>query len=174
MQLTIQQKYLLALLKKLGCARRDQLYALALNQDGLPGGRIKSNHVDAMLNQLRHCASYVRLDGNLAYYGRDSPNTKRLEAVDIMLQLTNGKPLDFWVERDSALLLRFTFESEGKIRLFGVARYSKEQSISAKPTERIVFLTDQDNLPSGLALPYKHFFALRQQDGAYRFFASGD
>ncbi len=173
MQLTKQQKYLLELLKRLGCARREQLYAFAAVPE-LPGGRIKPEHVDAMLLQLRHCVSEVRIDGNFAFYGRDSPNLDRLEAVDIMLALTGGMPLDFRVEHDAALLLRFTYESEGKLRLFGVARYQAEHPISARHTERIVFLTDNGRIPTGLVLPYKHFFALRQEDGTHRFFASGD
>ena len=174
MQLTIQQKYLLDFLKKLGCARRDQLYALAGSQDGLPGGRIRPQHVDAMLRQLRHCVSEVRIDGDLVYYGRDSPDADRVEAIDVMLQLTEGRPLDFWLMRDAALLLRFTCESEGKIRLFCVARLLESHPISAQHTERIVFLVGNGKFPTGLSLPYKHFFALRQEDGTHRFFASGD
>lgn len=173
MQLTIQQKYLLNLLKRLGCARREQLYALAAAQE-LPGGRIKLEHVDAMLRQLRHCVSEVRIDGNLAFYGRDSPDPDRLEAVDVMLELTGGSPLDFRLEHDAALILRFTYETEGKLRLFGVARYLDGHPITARHTERIIFLADEGKIPTGLVLPYKHFFALRQEDGTHRFFASGD
>lgn len=174
MQLTLQQKYLLDLLKKLGYARRDQLYVFASMQDQLPGGCIKPEHVDAMLRQLRHCVTEVRLDGNFVFYGRDSPDISLLEAVDIMLELTGGSPLDFRLEHDAALLLRFTYESEGKIRLFGVARYLEGHPITARHTERIVFLVDKGGIPTGLVLPYRHFFALRQEDGTHRFFANGD
>jgi len=179
MMLSIQQRYLLDVLKCLGCARREQLYRLAAGNSDLPGGGTKSNHVDAMLRQLRYCIGEVRLDGELVYYGRSSPDAQRLEAVDVMLELTDGKPMDFHLDQSEDLLLRFTLESEGGLRLFGVARYRVQRAhlLTALPvsrTERIIFLADKAELPYGLILPYKHFFALRQNNGTHRFFGGGD
>lgn len=180
MLLSIQQRFLLDVLKRLGCVRRDQLYMLAAKNLSQPERKIERRHVDAMLGQLRYCTGEVRLDGDLVLYGRISPALELLEAVDVMLELSEGKPLNFRPTREGVLLLRFTLESEAKLRLFGVARYREDTTcllseLPVRQTERIIFLlTDKSKLPSGLTLPYRHFFALRQEDGTHRFFAGGD
>jgi hypothetical protein len=60
--------------------------------------------------------------------------------------------------------------------LFGVARFREDTArlLPAHRTERIIFLADKAELPVGLVLPYRHFFALRQEDGTHRFFAGGE
>jgi len=180
MLLSIQQRFLLDILKRLGCVRRDQLYVLAAKNFRQPGQEVKQQHVDAMLNQLRSWTGEVRLDGDLVCYSRISPNLERLEAVDVMLELSEGTPLDFRPEHESCLLLRFILESDGKLRMFGVAHYCEDTScllpdLPARQTERIIFLLpDKAKIPDDLTLPYRHFFALRKKDGTHRFFADGD
>lgn len=180
MHLSIQQRYLLDLIKRLAFARRKQLYALAAGQTGLPGGTIQPHHVDAMLTQLRHCLPEIRFDGDLVLYGRPSPSEDLLEAVDVMLELAGNKVLDFRAESgQEGILLRFMTESEGKLRLFCVLRYFEAQALKlpelpVRPTERVIFLMGGGRPPCKPPLPYKHFFALRGENGTHRFFAGGD
>lgn len=181
MHLSIQQRYLLDLIRRLAFARRKQLYALAGGQTGLPGGTIQPHHVDAMLTQLRHCLPEIRFDGDLVLFGKPSPSEDLLEAVDVMLELAGDKLTDFRTEpgQEGGILLRFMAESEGKLRLFCVLRYFEAQAfrlpeLPVRPTERVIFLMGGGKLPCQLSLPFKHFFALRQENGTHRFFAGGD
>lgn len=176
MLMSLQQRFLLDVLKRLGCVKRKQLYLLAAKNLSLPEWKVEQRHVDIMLNQLRCCTGEIRMDADLVYYGRASPDSEQLEAVDVMLELSEGKPSDFRLERDECLLLRFMLESEGKLRMFSVARFREDtvRLLPAHRTERIIFLADKAELPVGLVLPYRHFFALRQEDGTHRFFAGGE
>ena len=179
MFLSIQQRYILDLLKRLGCIRRGQLCVLAEKNLSTPEQIIGPRHVDAMLRQLKCCTDVVRLEDDLVCYGCASPDTDHLEAVDVMLELSEGRPLDFRLEQESGLLLRFTVEHEGKLRLFGVVPYLEDDSshLSRLPihrTERVIFLMGKTRLPNALILPYKPFFALRKEDGTHQFFSGGD
>lgn len=182
MLLSIQQRYILDVLKRLGCIRRDQLYTLAGKNLSTPEHEIGPRHVDAMLNQLDHGLSAVRLDDRTVLYGQNAPNADRLEALDVMMELTDGRPLDFQCEQTKepgGLLLRFTLEGEKKLRLFGVVRYRKDNPLPdsgfhVRQAERVIFLMDDTDLTAIPIIPYKHFFALRQEDGTHRFFSGGN
>lgn len=180
MQLSLQQRFLLDIIKRLGSVRRDQLYLLAAKNLSRPAWEIGRRHVDIMLNQLQYCTNDVHIEGELVRYSLTVPCQERLEAVDVMLELTEGSPQDFRLEQSDCLLLRFILKSEGKLRLFGVARYIEDEAfllpeLSVRRAERIVFLiSEKSGLPNGLTLPYRHFFALREENGTHRFFSSGD
>lgn len=53
MLLSVQQKYILETLRKLGCVRQDQLHALVRNKFQSLGLEIREVHMAAMLRQLR-------------------------------------------------------------------------------------------------------------------------
>lgn len=166
MLLSKPQKYLLDTIRKLGCVRRGQLYGLA---DRSFGSTVC--HVDAMLRQLRGYTD-IRLENDLVKLPRASPDENMLEAVDVMLELADGPILDFDVEQQRPILLRFALDGV-KVRLFAVVQAQTAiPQIDRRKTERVVLLVG-DTPPAGASIPDKHFIALRQKDGTHRFFAGG-
>lgn len=114
------------------------------------------------------------MDGSFVYLARDQPDPLRLEAIDVMLELSEGGPQDFTVKLETPRLLRFALGAD-KLRLFTVALLSyaaDPQHISRERSERIVWVSNSGTPPQGLALPPKHFFAARQEDGSHRFYGS--
>lgn len=173
MFLTVQQKFILDALKKLGCVRRQQLHALVRRQFQTDDFAITKTSMDAMLRQLRAGTADVRLDDTLVWLGNCQPDCRRLEAVDVMIELTGGKPQTFHVAAEPPRLLRFAYGGDG-LRPFSVASLdvSPLASLERSRGERIVWISDSGEPPQGLSLPPKHFFAARQPDGTHRFYGS--
>lgn len=97
-----------------------------------------------------------------------------MEALDVMLELSEGCPQDFSAKCQSPELLRFTLEGT-TLRLFTVATLSdmlRGTSVARDSPGRVVWISDSGTAPKGLALPPKQFFAVRQQDGSHRFYGS--
>ena len=174
MLLSVQQKYILKVLRRLGCVRKDQLQALVQSKFGRPDLEITQVRMEAMLRQLRSGLGDFHVDGDFVYLARGQPDSMRLEAIDIMLELSEGAPQDFTVKVDSPRLLRFGLGGD-KLKLFSVARLSHVSDprlIQRERSERIVWISDSGTPPEGLTLPPKHFFAARQADGSHCFYGS--
>ena len=171
--LSIQQKYILEVPRKLGCIRRRQLETLVREKFRRPDMEISTARLDAMLRQLRAGNGDVRSDGELVRITGAQPDALRLEAVDVMLELAEGKPEDFTTRVDCPGILRFSWGPD--LRLFTVA----ELSMPIRPAlealahqKRVVWLTESGTPPEGLTLPPRHFFAARLPDGSHRFYGS--
>jgi len=173
MLLSTQQKFILDALKKLGCVRRSQLHALVQGQFQTDDFEITEARMDAMLCQLRAGTADVRLDDTLVWLGNYQPDFRRLEAIDVMIELTGGKPQTFHVSAEPPRLLRFAYGRDG-LRPFSVASLdlSPPDSLEWGRGERVVWIADSGEPSQGLALPPKHFFAARQSDGTHRFYGS--
>ena len=172
--LSVQQKYILETLRKLGCVRKDQLHALVRGKFQRPGFDISETRMAAMLRQLRSGLGDFHVDDDFVYLARGQPDTARLEAIDIMLELSEGVPQDFSTKLDSPRLLCFTLGGD-KLKLFSVAmlsHVSDTQLFQRERSERIVWISDGGTPPEGLSLTPKHFFAARQADGSHRFYGS--
>ena len=174
MLLSVQQKYILEVLRKLGCVKQDQLHALVRGKFQRPDFEISEARMTAMLRQLRSGLGDFHVDGNFVYLARDQPDAARLEAIDVMLELSEGAPQEFTVKVDSPRLLRFALGGD-KLKLFSVAKLahiSEPQQLQRERSERIVWISDGGTPPEGLALPPKHFFAAQQADSSHRFYGS--
>lgn len=173
MFLSIQQKFILDTLKKLNCVRRRQLHALVRGQFQQDGFEVTQARMDAMLRQLRAGTADVRMDDGLVWLSNAQPDSRRLEAIDVMLELTGGKPQEFSSSREPPRLLRFAYGDDG-LRPFTVASLdaAPAELLERGKAERIVWITDSSEPPKGLTLPPKHFFAARQPDGSHRFYGS--
>jgi hypothetical protein len=120
----------------------------------------------AMLRQLRSGLGDFHVDGNFVYLARDQPDTARLEAIDVMLELGEGAPQGFTVKVDSPRLLRFTLGGD-KLKLFSVAKLShvsEPQQLQRERSERIVWISDSSTPPEGLVLPNAAQLAQHLQD----------
>ena len=115
MLLSVQQKYILDILRKLGCVRRRQLDTL-VREKFRPDLEISEVRMDAMLRQLRAGTGDVRTDSEFVRLSGAQPDALRLEAVDVMLELAEGKPEDFTVRVERPELLRFSWGKS--LRLF--------------------------------------------------------
>lgn len=179
MLLSIQQKYILEVLRKLGCVRRRQLDTLAREKFRRSGLEISDTRLDAMLRQLRTGTNDVRIDSEFIWIIGARPDALRLEAVDVMLELAEGKPEDFTTQVERPSILRFSWGDN--LRLFTVA----ELSMPIRPAvealthqKRVIWLTESGvpcrtgSVPECLTLPPKHFFAARMEDGSHRFYGS--
>ena len=173
MLLSVQQKYILEVLRRLGAIRRGQLAALVREKFRRPDLEISDSRLDAMLRQLRAGTGSVLLDGELVRLDGARPDALRLEAVDVMLELAEGTPDDFTMRAERPAILRFFWGDD--MRLFTVA----ELSAPMRPTvealasqRRVVWISADGAAPEGLTLPPKHFFAARLEDGTHRFYGS--
>ena len=171
MLLSVQQKYILEVLRKLGCVRRRQLDTLVREKFRRPDMEISSARMDAILRQLRAGTSDIRVDGEIVTRSNASPDALRLEAIDVMLELSEGKPADFKTGLESPELLRFSWGEN--FRLFTVAELSVHSTVEMLARRKsVVWICANGTAPEGLTLPPKHFFAARQPDGSHRFYGS--
>ncbi len=169
MILSVQQKYIMDILRKMGYVRRGQVQALVRGK--FPEIEISDLRMDTMLRQLRHATTDVRIDNNAIWLGDAKPDLRRLEAADIMLELTEGRLLDFSTTVKTPEILRFTLEGNS-LRLFTVAVISALLPQAVDRPGRTVWISENGTAPPGLSLPPKHFFAARQPDGSHRFYGS--
>ena len=167
--LSVQQKYIMEILRKLGYVRRGQVQALVRGK--FPEIEISDLRMDTMLRQLRHATTDVRIDNTAIWLGDAKPDLRRLEAADIMLELAEGRPLDFSTTVKTPEILRFTLEGNS-LRLFTVAVISDPLAQAVDRPGRTVWISENGTAPPGLSLPPKHFFAARQPDGSHRFYGS--
>lgn len=173
MLLSVQQKYILEALRKLGCIRRRQLAVLVREKFRRPDLEISDARLDAMLRQLRAGTGNVLVDSEFICLTGAQPDALRLEAVDVMLELAEGKPEDFKARLESPEILRFSWGAD--LRLFTVAALSAPIHHTVETLahqKRVVWISESGVPPEGLTLPPKHFFAARLEDGSHRFYGS--
>lgn len=176
MFLSVQQKYIVETVRKLGCLRREQLLALVREKYRRPDLVLTNQRLDAMLRQLRFGVESIRLEGDMVCLPGVEPDPRLLEAVDVMLELSEGTPLEFQTVRDVPFLLRFSLGGD-TLRLFSVADLllpDLPERTQRRRMERIVWIAEDGTAPSGLILPRRHFFAVRQQGGTHRFYGSNE
>ena len=174
MLLSAQQKYILMVLREARCLRKNQLYVLLQGHFGWPDHETAQRRVDAMLRQLRNGFGELSVDADFVWLGNALPDARRLEAVDVMLELSEGRPQDFSANCQSPEILRFALDGNS-LRLFTVATLSDPlhgDGLARASPGRIVWISDSGAPPDKLTLPSKHFFAARQPDGSHRFYGS--
>ena len=166
MLLSVQQKYILEILRRTGCIRRRQLFPLVREKFRPMGVEISEHRLEVMLRQLRHCVGEVRMEEELVRLSHARPDPRRLEAVDVMLELSGGAPVDFSaVGVEPPFLLRFSVGQSDAEHPFGLY-------LKAQKGKRVVWLSDDGVPPAGLILPPKHFFAARTGGVSHRFYGS--
>ena len=127
-----------------------------------------------MLRQLRVGTSNMRMDDELVWLNDCRPDNRRLEAIDVMIELTGGNVQIISSKAKSPCLLRFSFGEGSGLKLFTVVSMDTPPSelLEQSGKERVIWLSDSGELPKGLVLPPKHFFAARRPDGSHRFYGS--
>ena len=171
---TTKQKFILETLKSLGCVRRRQLHALMRGHFQEADFEITQASMEAMLRQLRVGTADVRMDDKLVWLHGCQADCRRLEAIDVMIELTGGNVQDVSGKAKSPCFLRFSFGEGNSQKLFTVVSMDTPPSelLEQSGKERVIWISDSGELPKGLALPSKHFFAARRPDGSHRFYGS--
>ena len=177
MILTNQQKFIVEATKQLQYLRVRQLHAMLQAHYGPKGVEIGEHRMSTMLRQLRTASNCIFQQDDLVTYGHRKISEHYLEAIDVMLELTENAPLFY--SRDRLLepcLLRFGGDGEMLGLLFTVTWLDIPGRAAAQPRmkgERIIWITDCVDM-SNIVLPKHHFFARRQPDGTHRFYGSSE
>lgn len=172
MVLTSQQKYLLNVIQKLGCARREQLYRLFCPAFCVDNPDATEAVAGAALHRLRMTCQQLRETDGVFHLTNTKPDGDLLEAIDVMIELSRSKPLDFR-RADPPVLLRFSVQ-EYKVRRFAILRHGAVLDVPRFGShERVILLFDGRGQAQPLPVSNKQFVAVRQGDGSHRYFALG-
>lgn len=176
MILSKQQKFILGIVRDLGCVKREQLTTLYIAHTPMPQERAE-RQLDAMLSQLRYCICEIRLDNETVRIDKIEPDRYRLEAIDVMLELTGGTAPFYKARLPPPLLLRFTLGGDAA-STFVVVRYDDkavaETELKISGGQRVIWLAEYLPADGTVALPPGHFLAVRKQDGTHGFYGSNE
>lgn len=173
MLLSKQQKHLLQMIKRLGCMKQEQLCRLMNATFGSSPGA-----VNAMLRQLRCSNEDIRVEGEIVKTAASVVDVRRIEAITVMLEVSEGKVSDATCNLQAPYLLRFSMGTE-KIKVFSVLRMQPGLNqilpdLHFDPTERIIFLCAERVPTPTLSLSNRHFFAVPGADGTHHFYKDGE
>ena len=168
MLLTKQQKYLLAVLEKLGCAEQRQLAALLQKTFAFSSHEDAVRVTNACVRQMQMGGLLQISDGLITQTG-EQPITQQIEAIDVMLELSAAQPESFYAV-DRHILLRFSLGEPGFKQFAIVSGSAPPPERELRQEETVIVL-----LPSGAKPEFSYarpiIFAIRQEDGTHRFFA---
>lgn len=170
MLLTMKQRYVVDAVNKLGCLRRDQLYILTRDHFKTEDFTLSESQMDELLRQLPFLANEIRMENGVVRLSSSAPEPLRLEAIDVMLELSNGYPIRFTSVHEEDLLLRFSLGCDPP-RRYAVAAYS-ETAATLQTGKNIVWIASERLKPELLSLARQQFYAQRQEDGSHRFFGA--
>lgn len=170
MLLTMKQRYVVDVLNRLGCLRRDQLYILTRDHFKTEDYTLSEYQMDEILRQLPFLVNEIRVENGVVRLSDHKPEPLRLEAINVMLELSNGYPIRFSAVHDEDILLRFALGSDPP-RQYTVATYS-DAAAEVETGKNIVWISLKRLMPENLSLAKQQFYAQRQEDGSHRFFGA--
>ena len=169
MLLTKQKKYLLAVLEKLGCAEQRQLAALLQKTFAFSALDDAVRVTGACVRQMQMGGLLQISDGLITQTGGHL-NTQRIEAIDVMLELSAAQPESLYAV-DKHILLRFS-RGEPSFKQFVIVSGSDpppEHEI--RQDKKIIALLPDSVKPEAFSYTRPVIFAIRQENGTHRFFA---
>ena len=169
MLLTKQQKYLLAVLEKLGCAEQRQLAALLQKTFAFSSLDDAVRVTGACVRQMQ-MGGLLQISNGLVTRTGGQPSPQQIEAIDVMLELSAAQPESFYAV-DQHILLRFSL-GEPSFKQFVIVSGSDplpEREI--RQDEKIIVLLPDSIRPEKFPYPRPVIFAIRQENGTHRFFA---
>lgn len=169
MLLTKQQKYLLAVLEKLGCAEQRQLAALLQKTFAFSTIDDAVRVTGACVRQMQMGGLLQIADGIVTQIGTQ-PSTQRIEAIDAMLELSATQPEDFFAV-DKHTLLRFSLGEPSFKQFVIVSGSDPPPEREIRRDEKIIVLLPDRIRPETFSYTRPVIFAIRQENGTHRFFA---
>ncbi len=169
MLLTKQQKYLLAVLEKLGCAEQRQLAALLQKTFAFSSHEDAVRVTNACTRQMQ-MGGLLQISDNIVSQCEEWAIPQRIEAIDVMLELSAAQPEDLYAV-DQHILLRFLL-GEPSFKQFVIVSGSDPPPVhEIRRDEKIIVLLPDDIRPETFPYTRPVVFAIRQENGTHRFFA---
>ena len=169
MLLTKQQKYLLAVLEKLGCAEQRQLAALLQKMFAFSSIDDAVRVTGACVRQMQMGGLLQISDGLITQTG-EQPITQQIEAIDVMLELSAAQPEDFFAV-DKHTLLRFSLGEPSFKQFVIVSGSDPPPEHEIQQDKKIIALLPDSIKPEAFSYTRPVIFAIRQENGTHRFFA---
>ena len=169
MLLTKQQKYLLTALEKLGCAEQRQLAALLQKTFAFSSIDDAMRVTGACVRQMQMGGLLQIADGIVTRTG-ENPITQRIEAIDVMLELSAAQPESFYAI-DKHILLRFSLGEPSFKQFVIVSGSDPPPEREIRRDEKIIVLLPDSIKPEAFSYTRPVIFAIRQENGTHRFFA---
>ena len=169
MLLTKQQKYLLAVLEKLGCAEQRQLAALLQKTFAFSSIDDAVRVTNACVRQMQ-MGGLLQISDNIVSQCEEWAIPQRIEGIDVMLELSVAQPESFYAV-DKHTLLRFSL-GEASFKQFVIVSGSDpppEREI--RQNEKIIVMLPNSIRPEAFSYTRPVIFAIRQENGTHRFFA---
>ena len=169
MLLTKQQKYLLAALEKLGCTEQRQLAALLKKMFAFSSLDDAVRVTNACLRQMQMGGLLQISDGIVSQCGKWAI-PQRIEAIDVMLELSAAQPQDFYAV-DRHILLCFSLGEPSFKQFVIVSGSDPPPEREIRRDEKIIVLLPDGTKPEIFSYTRPVIFAIRQENGTHRFFA---
>ena len=169
MLLTKQQKYLLAVLEKLGCAEQRQLAALLQKTFAFSSLDDAVRVTGACVRQMQMGGLLQISDGLVTQTG-GQPSTQQIEAIDVMLELSATQPESFYAV-DRHILLRFSLGGPSFKQFVIVSGSDPPPEHEIRQDEKIIVMLPNSIKPEAFSYTRPVIFAIRQENGTHRFFA---
>jgi len=169
MLLTKQQKFLLAALEKLGCAELRQLAALLQKAFAFSSLGDAMRVTNACVRQMQMGGLLQISDGLITQTGGQL-NTQRIEAIDVMLELSAAQPESFYAV-DKHILLRFSLGEPSFKQFVIVSGSDPPPEHEIQQDKKIIALLPDSIKPEAFSYTRPVIFAIRQENGTHRFCA---
>ncbi len=169
MLLTKQQKYLLAVLEKLGCAEQRQLAALLQKTFAFSSLDDAVRVTGACVRQMQ-MGGLLQISNGLVTRTGGQPSPQQIEAIDVMLELSAAQPESFYAV-DQHILLRFSLGEPSFKQFVIVSGSDPPPERELRQEEKIIVLLPDSIRPETFPYTRPVIFAIRQENGTHRFFA---
>ena len=169
MLLTKQQKFLLAVMDKLGCAEQGQLAALLQKIFAFSSLDDAVRVTGACVRQMQMGGLLQISDGLITQTG-EQPITQQIEAIDVMLELSAAQPESFYAI-DKHILLRFSLGEPSFKQFVIVSGSDPPPEHEIRQDKKIIILLPDSIKPEAFSYTRSVIFAIRQENGIHRFFA---
>ena len=169
MLLTKQQKYLLAVLEKLGCAEQRQLATLLQKTFAFSSIDDAVRVTNACVRQMQ-MGGLLQISDNIVSHCGERTVSQQIEAIDVMLELSSAQPEIFYAV-DKHILLRFSLGEPNFKQFVIVSGSDPPLEREIRQDEKTIVLLPDDIRPETFPYTRPVIFAIRQENSTHRFFA---
>ena len=169
MLLTKQQKYLLAVLERLGCAEQRQLAALLQKAFAFSSLGDAMRVTNACVRQMQ-MGGLLQISNGLVTQTGGQPSPQQIEAIDVMLELSAAQPESFYAV-DQHILLRFSLGEPSFKQFVIVSGSDPPPEHEIQQDKKIIALLPDSIKPEAFSYTRPVIFAIRQRNGTHLFLA---
>lgn len=157
------------MLAKLGCAEQRQLAALLQKIFAFSSLDDAVRVTGACVRQMQ-MGGLLQIADNIVAQVGEHPAAQRIEAIDVMLELSAAQPEDFFAV-DKHTLLRFSLGEPSFKQFVIVSGSDPPPEREIRRDEKIIVLLPDGTKPETFSYTRPVIFAIRQENGTHRFFA---